>query len=262
MKLLSAVTIAILAISSLFANQAHFPATKFAVAEQTENATENQQISDFDKAVALIKKYEGLHQPKHYPLVGYGHRVLPGEKFSRSKTLSESEADKLLRKDLLKNCAVFRAWGPDSLILGVLAYNIGSGNVLRSSVAKKLKAGDREIYSNYISHARYRGKIHSQIQRRRIEEFETLFIKDLSAHKSVEKEILINEAVEENNPLAMTSSEVFGPFGFIFDKAGELVTDLVSVPSVLMARFNNSSLPNDPIGPFNNQQIKSWMACI
>lgn len=262
MKLLSAITIAVLAISSLFASQAHFPTTKFAAAEQTEMASANQQISDFDKAVALIKKYEGLHQPKHYPLVGYGHRVLPGEKFNRSKTMSEPEAEKLLRKDLLKNCAVFRAWGPDSLILGVLAYNIGSGNVLRSTVAKKLKAGDRDIYSNYISHARYRGKIHSQIQKRRIEEFETLFIKDLSAPKTVEKEIIVNESVEENRPLAMTSSEVFGPFGFIFDKAGELVADLVSVPSVLMAQFNNSSLPNDLIGPFNNQQIKSWMACI
>lgn len=261
MKLLSAITIAVLAISSLFANQVHFPAAKFAANEQTEIASANPQISDFDKAVALIKKYEGLHQPKHYPLVGYGHLVLPGEKFNRSKAMGEAEADKLLRKDLLKNCAVFRAWGPDSLILGVLAYNIGSGNVLRSTVAKKLKAGDRDIYSNYISHARYRGKIHSQIQRRRIEEFETLFIKNPSAPNS-EEEIIINESVEQNRPLAQAAMDVFGPFGFIFGKAGDLVADLVAVPSSLMAQFNTSSLPADFYGPLNNEQIKSWMACI
>ena len=78
----------------------------------------------------------------------------------------------------LKNCAVFRQFGADSLLLGVLAYNIGSGATLRSSVVSKLKAGNRDIYKNYIAHSRYRGKIHSQIQKRRIEEFETLFIKD------------------------------------------------------------------------------------
>ena len=135
-------------------------------------------ISDFEKAVQIIKKYEGLHQPQHWPLVGYGHKILPGEKFSRTKAMSEADAEALLRKDLLKNCAVFRQFGADSLLLGVLAYNIGSGATLRSSVVSKLKAGNRDIYKNYIAHSRYRGKIHSQIQKRRIEEFETLFIKD------------------------------------------------------------------------------------
>ena len=136
----------------------------------------------FEQTVEIIKKYETLHKPRHWPLVGYGHKVLPGEKYSRKKALTEKEADALLRKDLLKNCAVFRKFGADSLLLGVLAYNIGSGATLRSSVVRKLKAGNRDIYSSYIAHARYRGKIHSQIQRRRIEEFETLFIKDMDLH--------------------------------------------------------------------------------
>lgn len=155
----------------------HTEATTPAVIAET---TEPEAISDFEKAVQIIKKYEGLHQPKHYPLVGYGHMVLKGEKFSRTKALSEADADALLRKDLLKNCAVFREFGADSLLLGVLAYNIGSGAAMRSSVAKKLKAGDRDIYANYIAHCRYKGKVNSQIKRRRIEEFETLFIKDLN----------------------------------------------------------------------------------
>lgn len=139
---------------------------------------EQPEISPFEEAVEIIKKYETLHQPKHWPLVGYGHKVLPGENFSRRKALSEIEADALLRKDLLKNCAVFREFGPDSLLLGVLAYNIGSGATLRSSIVKKLRAGNRDIESAYIAHSRYKGKIHSQIRRRRIEEFETLFIQN------------------------------------------------------------------------------------
>lgn len=143
-----------------------------------EENTEPMELSDFEKAVEVIKKYEGLHQPKHWPLVGYGHKVLPGEKFSRTKAMNQVQAEELLRKDLLKNCAVFRSFGADSLILGVLAYNIGSGAAMRSTVAKKLKAGDRDIYDNYVAHSKYKGKTMSQIKRRRIEEFETLFIKE------------------------------------------------------------------------------------
>lgn len=130
----------------------------------------------FEQAVGIIKKYEGMHQPRHWPLVGYGHKVLPGEKYSRSVTLSEKQADALLRKDLLKNCAVFREYGADSLLLGTLAYNIGSGNVKRSGVTAALRNGNRDIRDLYLAHCRYRGKKLSQLQRRRVEEFETLFI--------------------------------------------------------------------------------------
>lgn len=135
----------------------------------------------FEQAVSIIKKYEGMHHPRHWPLVGYGHKVLPGEKYSRSATLSEKQADALLRKDLLKNCAVFRDFGADSLLLGTLAYNIGSGNVKRSGVTTALRNGNRDIRELYLAHCRYRGKKLSQLQRRRVEEFETLFIVSDSA---------------------------------------------------------------------------------
>lgn len=143
-----------------------------------ENATPAATDSLFEVAVGIIKKYETLHQPRHWPLVGYGHLILPGEKFSRTKALPEPEADALLRKDLLKNCAVFRNFGADSLILGVLAYNIGSGATKSSSVAKKLAAGDRDIYENFIAHCRYKGKPHAGIRQRRIEEYNALFLTD------------------------------------------------------------------------------------
>ena len=52
------------------------------------------------------------------------------------------------------------------------------GNVMRSSIVKKLREGDRDIRDIYISYNRYRGKTHKQIKRRRIEEFDRLFITD------------------------------------------------------------------------------------
>ena len=191
MKLLLYSWLGLLALIGLMPDRFH------QLLSQNQQKEENtaQSVSDFEKAVEIIKKYETLHQPRHWPLVGYGHMVLPGEKFSRTKAMNPQDAEALLRKDLLKNCAVFREFGADSLILGVLAYNIGSGAVKRSSVYKKLKEGNRDIFDNYVAHSKYRGKTHSQIKRRRIEEFETLFIKDLNGEGNVEidKDVTITE---------------------------------------------------------------------
>ena len=50
---------------------------------QTQGAIKRvRHVSRFELAVACIKKYEGLHGPKHHPYVGYGHKLLPGEQFS------------------------------------------------------------------------------------------------------------------------------------------------------------------------------------
>lgn len=132
---------------------------------------------EFEKAVAVIKKYEGLHRNKGN-LVGYGHKILPGEKYKRNANLTAAQADELLRKDLAKLCAKYRGFGKDSLLLSALAYNCGIGVVAKSSVYKNLKAGNRDVKQAYLAHCRYRGKQLSQLKRRRIEEFETLYIPD------------------------------------------------------------------------------------
>lgn len=141
-------------------------------------ASNSSKAPTFDDAVEIIKKYEGLHSAKHWPLVGYGHKVLPGEKFTRGKALTEAQADKLLRQDLAKLCARYRSFGPDSLLLAALAYNTGIGTVSKSSVMKKLKAGDRDIKASYLAHSTYRGRTNAQLKRRRTEEFEALFVEE------------------------------------------------------------------------------------
>ena len=172
---------------------------KPAMAAMASPAVSEPEVSPFEQAVEIIKKYEGLHSARHWPWVGYGHKVLPGEKFNRNRPLSEVEAEALLRKDLLKNCAVFREFGADSLLLGVLAYNIGSGATLRSSVVKKLRAGDRNIEANYLAHCKYRGKEHSQIKRRRTEEFETLFMKEVDTRKIPEVDFALSNPATANS---------------------------------------------------------------
>ena len=74
-------------------------------------------LPPFERAVIIIKKFETLHKPKHWPYVGYGHRVLPGEPYRRGVQLTEKQADALLRKDLRKFVSLYKAYGKDALLL-------------------------------------------------------------------------------------------------------------------------------------------------
>lgn len=132
----------------------------------------------FEDAVRLIKKYEGWHHARDQPYVGYGHRLLPTDTFNSD--ISESFADSLLRSDLKKKCAVFRHFGADSLLLGVLAFNVGESKVLRSKLARKLEAGDRNIKEEYLSFRMYKGKVVRSLERRREEEYELLVTTNLN----------------------------------------------------------------------------------
>ena len=127
-------------------------------------------LSDFDKAVACIKFYEGIHTKKDYPYIGYGHCIQPGEK------LTKKQADALLRSDLKKLCAIFRGYGVDSLLLATLSYNVGCGRILgngkypKSNLLRKIEAGDRKFYKDYLVFCKYKGKRIASIQRRRYTE--------------------------------------------------------------------------------------------
>ena len=135
-------------------------------------------LPPFERAVIIIKKFETLHDSRrHWPYLGYGHRKLPGEKYYKGYRMSEKEADALLRKDLRKFIAVFKDLPPDdALLLGVLSYNIGPGAVKKSSVYRKLKAGNRDIFKPYTSHCRYKGRFHKQLHQRRLTEIGALFV--------------------------------------------------------------------------------------
>lgn len=135
----------------------------------------------FERAVALIKEFEGWHSAKHHPYIGYGHRLREGE--SLSCDLSQAQADSLLRGDLRQKCALFRRFGRDSLLLGVLAYNVGEYTLLggagrpRSRLIRKLEAGDRDIYREYITFRKFKGSVLPGLERRRKKELQLLYEK-------------------------------------------------------------------------------------
>lgn len=139
-----------------------------------------RRLSPFERAVAIIKRFEGWHSARHYPYIGFGHRLREGEKLTAD--ITEAQADSLLRADLAGMCALFRHLGKDSLLLGCLAYQVGPyrllghGRMPKSTLIRKLESGDRNIYREFTAYRCYNGKPVASIQRRREVEFEMLFV--------------------------------------------------------------------------------------
>ena len=76
---------------------------------------------------------------------------------------------------------MFRQFGKDSLLPAPLAYNVGpyrllgSKKIPKSTLVKKLEAGDWNIYKEYVSFRCYKGKVVPSIERRRKVEYLLLF---------------------------------------------------------------------------------------
>ena len=148
----------------------------------TQRRVRLADLPPFERAVVVVtscwataKKYfEGIHCWKIYPYVGYGHQLQPGERFTADMT--ERQADSLLRADLWKCFEHFKGYGKDALLLTLLAYNVGVGRLLgygkhpKSRLLEKIEAGDRNIYREYVSFCRYKGKVlNGLVKRRQVE---------------------------------------------------------------------------------------------
>lgn len=137
-------------------------------------------LPPFERAVRCIKYYEGWHDIKrNYPYIGWGHRILPHEKFR--KNLNFQQADSLLRSDLRKLCTLFRKYGRDTLLLAVLAYNVGPYKILgngkfpKSRLLQKIEQGERNIRGVYLDFCRYQRRKIASIHRRRQTELLLLY---------------------------------------------------------------------------------------
>ena len=138
------------------------------------------QLPPFERAVVCVKFFEGFHGKGCYPYVGYGHQLQKGEHFSSN--MSEWQADSLLRADLLAQFDHFKCYGKDALLLSLLAYNVGAGRILgtksqrKSQLLRKIEAGDRNFYREYVSFCRYKEKVLSGLVKRRQVEFSLFYI--------------------------------------------------------------------------------------
>ena len=153
----------------------------FGVSVNAEGWSSLIALPPFERAVLIIKYYESLHRPEHWPTIGFGHVVQPGEPYSKGVQLTERQADALLRKDLRMFCALYRSFGADSLLLACVSYNCGQAKIIggqgyvRSRLIQKLESGNRNILADYLSFCHYKGNQHPGIRRRRWVEYQMLF---------------------------------------------------------------------------------------
>lgn len=131
-------------------------------------------LPPFERACVLIRHYETLHTPSHWPTIGYGHLVKSGEHYSR-RQYSEYESEIIMRNDLAQLCHYYQCYGRDSILLALLAYNVGTVKVDNSELIRKLRCGDRNIYEEYTSFCHYKGQSHKGLFRRRWMELELFF---------------------------------------------------------------------------------------
>ena len=143
----------------------------FCLPSSSQSYIQLYQLPAFDRAVFCIKFFEGMHTEKDYPYIGYGHRLREGEDYAYP--MPTSQADSLLRADLRRLCRIFRCYGSDSLLLATLAYNVGVYSIMgnaeipRSTLLKKIEAGNRNFKDDYLNFCHVDGDIVPGIQVRR-----------------------------------------------------------------------------------------------
>ena len=119
------------------------------------------RLPPLERAILCTKYHEGWHgEKKHWPYVGWGHHVLPGERLTNN--ITRAQGDSILRADLMKLCRLF--------------YRLlGSKDLPKSRLIQKLEAGNRDIYKEYISFRCYKGRVIPSIEKRRKVEYMLLF---------------------------------------------------------------------------------------
>lgn len=151
--------------------------------------------------IALIKEFEGLRlkaypDPAHgwsVPTIGYGHTSAAGAPVvTEGMRITEAEADAILRRDLGQyEDAVRRAVNVplnenQFSALVSFTFNLGPGNLRKSTLLRKLNAGDYDGAA--VEFARWNkagGKVMAGLTRRRAAERD-LFLRPPSHASAVE----------------------------------------------------------------------------
>ncbi|MGS0893912.1 lysozyme [Burkholderia stagnalis] len=110
----------------------------------------NQPERTGAQGIALIKQFEGLRLARYLdavgkPTIGYGHLILPNERFTRP--LAPAEAEALLRQDLrgaelnLRKLLRVPVTQQQFDALMSFVFNLGAGRLHSSTLLRYLNAG-------------------------------------------------------------------------------------------------------------------------
>lgn len=134
------------------------------------------------QGLELIKSFEGLHlqaylDPIGIPTIGYGTTIIDGKPVAMGMTIDEAKATACLKAD----CAKFEDFVNDLVNVPVsqkqfdalmsFTYNLGPGNLKKSTLLKKLNAGlYDEIQEQFLVWNKAGGKVYKGLTRRRLAE--------------------------------------------------------------------------------------------
>lgn len=156
------------------------------------------------QAVELVKKWEGLMLDAYQDqagvwTIGYGTTSATGVKVTKGMRITKEKAEELLERELEKLALqVMRKVSVDindnelSALLS-FAYNVGIGNFSKSSVLKRLNAGDRKgaadafLMWNKITDPKTKRKVVSQGLMNRRHSERALFLAKPNGKISVSK---------------------------------------------------------------------------
>ncbi|MCD8107828.1 MAG: hypothetical protein LUE20_07695, partial [Oscillospiraceae bacterium] len=101
---------------------------------KTDSENKNAPAPTIRQAVSLLAVLEGWHDPEKTGCTGWGHRAC----YDGTRVTTPTEADSLAAADLRALSARFRGFQGDSLLLALLAYNVGVKAVKTSSLMDSL----------------------------------------------------------------------------------------------------------------------------
>lgn len=138
------------------------------------DVSENANLRINDAGLQIIKDSEGLRLEAYSGpggrYIGYGHQMQPGEK----STITEAEADALLRQDVraaedgVRRRLTRPANENQFSAMVSLAYNLGVGGFGRSPVLEKFNAGDIQGAADaFLNHNRGGGVVLDHLTHRR-----------------------------------------------------------------------------------------------
>ncbi len=130
----------------------------------------------------LIRSFEGCFleaypdpgHPSGLPVtIGWGSTMyMTGEKIKLGDTISQQQADELLEWEVNKKATVIDAMGLeltqnqfDAIVCFV--YNVGLGAFQRSTMYKRLKAGDYDVANEFMRWNKSGGRVMNGLTRRR-----------------------------------------------------------------------------------------------
>ena len=191
-----------------------------------------------DKGIALIKSFEGLRLKAYkalpsekYFTIGYGHY---GADVKEGQTITEAEAEKLLRADLQKyegkvNKYVKYNWNDNEYsALVSFAYNIGNIDGL----TKKGERTRDEIIKVWPTYNKAGGKVLSGLSKRRAEEVK-LFTTKSELETSTAKLPEVSKEIKLNHLIELTRATMRGEYGSGVNRKNKLGSAYNAVQAII-----------------------------